>query len=115
MTYYPYSDRKPEPFQEAAVGFPAVQLAGGGMGTVSGPIITWSTKPSINYALPKPQMTNNLSVPRQINAPAQHSMNNSRTSSGGGSYTQAQVLSNLQSALIQLSAMLATYQSSNNH
>jgi RHS repeat-associated protein len=60
MTYYPYSNRKPDPYQDAAIGFPAVELAGGVMGTVSGPIATWSTKPNINYLLAKPQMTNNL-------------------------------------------------------
>jgi RHS repeat-associated protein len=40
MTYYPYSNRKPDPYQDGSFGFPAVELAGGVMGTVSGPIYT---------------------------------------------------------------------------
>lgn len=114
MAYFPYSDRKAEPYQDATVGFPAVELAGGVMGTVSGPIITWSSRPSIKPSLPKPQMINNLSMPA-ANSFARPSMNYSRPSSGGGSYTQAQVLSDLRGALIQLSAVLATYQSGNNN
>jgi RHS repeat-associated protein len=58
MTYYPYSKRKPEAYQDGTVGFPAVELAGGVKGIVSGPIpfLTWSSQPPINYSLPLPQM-----------------------------------------------------------
>jgi hypothetical protein len=58
MTYYPYSNRKPNSYQDATVGFPAVELAGGVMGIVSGPIpfLTWSSQQNISYSLPKPQM-----------------------------------------------------------
>jgi hypothetical protein len=59
MTYYPYSKRKPESYVDGAVGFPAVELAGGVMSTVSGPIpfLTWSSQANINYSLPLPQMS----------------------------------------------------------
>jgi RHS repeat-associated protein len=58
MTYYPYSNRKPNSYQDATIGFPAAELAGGVMSIVSGPIpfLTWSSPQNINYALPKPQM-----------------------------------------------------------
>jgi hypothetical protein len=111
MTYYPYSNRKPEPYQESSVGFPAAELAAGGMAEVSGPIpfLTWSSQPNINYSLPRPQMISNINVPRtQAN-----SSQRSSSSSGGGSPSYGQVLSNLQSALQQLNAVLSTYKSNN--
>jgi RHS repeat-associated protein len=110
MTYYPYSTKKPTPYQEATVGFPAAGLTGGAMAEVSGPIYTWNKSAAIDYSLPKPRMVNNLNAPQNKSPNSvQQGANYGRTSSGGASYSQAQVLSNLQSALIQLNAVLSTY------
>jgi hypothetical protein len=75
------------------------------MAEVSGPVAVWNRQSVTNSALPKPQMVNNINMPKtNSSAPAQQSTNYGRSSSGGGSYTQAQVLANLQSALVQLNA-----------
>jgi hypothetical protein len=111
--FYPYSDRKPDSYVEATYGFRAAELTGGVMSTVSGPMFSWPTKSAnqrnTNYSIPAPQMVTNISMPRSTSSSPQQSVNNSRSPSGTGSYSQAQVLSNLQSALTQLSVVLSTY------
>jgi RHS repeat-associated protein len=111
MTYYPYSNRKPKPYQEASVGFPAVELSGGGMAEVSGPIRfpTWSSQSNINYSLPRQQMVSNVGY--QANNQSSYNRNTNISSSGGGSgsLSYSQVLSSLQNVLQQLSAVLSTY------
>jgi RHS repeat-associated protein len=111
MMYYPYSDRKPESYQEGSLGFPAVELAGGVMSEVSGPIRfpTWSNQSSVNYSLPRPQMVNSLNTSSAQGINSQ----SVRSSSSGGGSSYAQVLSNLMSVLQQLSAVLSAYKSSN--
>src|SRR5450755_1676844 len=47
MTYYPFSDRKPSPFQEGSFGIRG-GLGGGVMSQVSGPLVTWGPSLS-NY------------------------------------------------------------------
>jgi RHS repeat-associated protein len=110
MTYYPYSDRKPESYQEGSLGFPAVELAGGVMSEVSGPIRfpTWSNQSSVNYSLPRPQMVNSLNTSSTQGGNSQ----SFRSSSSGGGSSYSQVLSSLVSALQQLSAVLSAYKSS---
>jgi RHS repeat-associated protein len=113
MTYYPYSTRKPTPYQDASLGFPAVELAGGVMGTVSGPIYTWNKSGVVNYSLPKPQMVSNLKAPTtQVNN-SQNIRPSGSSSGAGSSPSYGQVLSNLRSALLQLNAVLSTYKSNN--
>jgi len=87
MTYSPYSLRKPESYRRLD-RIPSTGTAAGGMaGSFRGPYIPFNgQRTDHHYSLPKPQMTN------PIQDSAQPSMNNSRGSSGGGSYTQAQVL-----------------------
>jgi hypothetical protein len=115
-TYYPYSNRKPDSYQEASFGFPAAELAGGGIAEVSGPIpfLTWSKQSNINYALPRPQMVSNINVQATSHVNYNQGSGSSRSSSSGGgnSQTYSQVLSSLQSALQQLSSVLSTYKSS---
>src|SRR5262249_22625034 len=108
MTYYPYSNRKPEVEQEATVGFPAAGLTGGGMAEVSGPIplLTWGSQTNVNYSLPRPQMVSHT------NAPVSGSQS-VHANAGGGSPSFGQVLNELQGALQQLSATLSTYKSPN--
>jgi hypothetical protein len=116
MTYYPYSTRKPEPIQEASVGFPAVELAGGAMAEVSRPIGTWFwARPSVTYSLPRPQMLSSISNP--TNGPTNSNPNFSISgggSSGSGSRL-GQILSSLVSALQALSAVLSSYKSTGSH
>jgi hypothetical protein len=88
MTYYPYSKRKPNSYVDGRIGFPAVELAGGVMSTVSGPIpfLTWSSQSNINYSLPLPQM-NGLSSSYQalFFAGVTQKSQASGTNKGGGS------------------------------
>ena len=96
MTYYPYSTRKPNSYQDATVGFPAAELAGGVRSIVSGPIpfLTWSSQSNINYSLPKPQMNNGIGASYQslfyagvVQKSSQTSVSGSSGgSSSGGSY-----------------------------
>jgi RHS repeat-associated protein len=116
MTYFPYSNRKPEPYQEASIGFPAAELTGGGIAEVSGPIpyLTWSSRPPINYSLTRPQMVQAINMPTTAGASFNQGMSVMRSgsrSSGGVSTSFSQVVSQLQSALQQLSAILSTYKS----
>jgi hypothetical protein len=119
MTYFPYSKRKPEPYQEASLGFPAAELAGGGIAEVSGPIpaLTWSARPSINYSLSSPQMVRNMNMPMNT----QQSYNQGVRVTGSGASgagivsSLSQVLSSLQSILQQLNSVLSTYKSNSFH
>jgi hypothetical protein len=38
----------------------SAELAAGGMADVSGPLLVWNHSQNINYALPKPQIVNNV-------------------------------------------------------
>jgi len=102
MTYYPYSNRKPQPYQDATIGFPAVELTGGVKGIVSGPIpfLTWTSQPNINYSLPRPQMNNGIGAsylglfnagvtqkPAQTSTPGSGSASGSTYGSPGTTYT----------------------------
>ena len=111
MTYYPYSLRKPEQFDEMAVGVGA-QLSVGGIAEVSGPLLKWGQRKNVPMQSPlaQPLMVSKLNL---VNTRTQNNnnVNTARQGSGASQLTQAQVLSNLQSALVQLNAVLSTYQS----
>jgi hypothetical protein len=118
MTYYPYSTRKPEPYQEASVGFPALELAGGAMAEVSAPIGTWFwAKPSVSYSysLSRPQMVSSINNPTNgLTSSSQNFRISGGSSSSGGSGL-GQILSSLVSALQALSAVLSSYRSASSH
>jgi RHS repeat-associated protein len=118
MTYYPYSTRKPEPYQEASVGFPALELAGGAMAEVSAPIGTWFwAKPSVSYSysLPRPQMVSSINNPTNGLTSSSQNFSISGGSSSSGASGLGQILSSLVSALQALSAVLSTYKSASSH
>jgi hypothetical protein len=109
MTYYPYSNRPPEPYTEGGLGV-AAELAAGGMAEVSGPLLVWTKPKEMNNSLPKPQRQSSIngyplaghSIPSQSN-------NFQRAGSGGSSQSLGQVLGNLQRTLKQLGAALSNY------
>jgi len=109
-TYYPYSTLAPQTYEAGGVGL-SEELSAGGISEVSGPLLVWNQPQVSNLTMAQPVMVSNLNSTRTTYTGNSQSFSNSASVSGGSSggtgSSLSQVLSSLEGALEQLSAVLS--------